>query len=301
MDRTRIIIDTDIGDDVDDALSLTLALVSPEIELCGITTVYKNVGMRSALACAILKVFGSYGKIPVLPGYSQPIRYHVDDSIVPHQCRNLPEDACVSGKPREAVDFIIQSVADDPDTVIVAIGPMTNIGMAVKLAPDIMRKARIVAMGGAFTAVYPEYNIMCDPEAADIMINSGANISMIGLDVTTKCVLTKEDEALIAQQKSEEGRYLASLSSIWLETSKSKKITLHDPLTVAYLIKPGLLSMRKEPLRIELEGTFTRGLTAVCRTPFRQREPYPDSVVNIADDVDSSGMRDLLFSRVFGI
>ena len=300
MDRIKIIIDTDIGDDVDDALAIALAIVSPEIELLGITTVYKNTNLRASLARDMLRVFGVADSVPVLPGFSQPIRYHVDDTVIPHQCCDL-KTAPLEGKPADAVSFIINTVRDCPETVIVAIGPMTNIAMAIKLAPDVMKNASIIAMGGAFTAVYPEYNIMCDPEAAHIMINSGADISMIGLDVTTKCVLTKEDERLILNQTSDTGRYLARLSGIWIETSKAKKITLHDPLTVALIASPDILSLRKEPVRIELEGTFTRGLTALCRTPFRQREPYPESVVSIADGVNSMKMRDFLFSRLFGI
>ena len=298
MEKTRIIIDTDIGDDVDDALAIALALSSSEIELCGITTVYKNVGMRSALAYDLLRIFGKEKDIPVISGFSQPIRYHVDDTIIPHQCRGI-SNCSITGKPREAIDFIINTIKKNPETVIVAIGPMTNIGLAIKLAPEVMKNSKILAMGGAFSAVYPEYNIMCDPEAADIMINSGADVSMIGLDVTTKCVLSKEDEGLILNQVSQRGRYLAELAGIWLETSKAKKITLHDPLTIAAIVSPDILSMRREPIRIELEGTFTRGLTALCRTPFRQREPYPESIVSVADGVDSSKMRDLLFSRLF--
>lgn len=297
MEKTRIIIDTDIGDDVDDALAIALALRSPEIEVLGITTVYKNVEMRTQLVLDLLQVYQA-DDIPVSTGFGQPIRYAVDDSMLPHQCRFLDRRLPLNCD-KDAVEFIIEMVRENPDVVIVPIGPFTNIGMAVKLAPELMRGTRIVAMGGAFSAVYPEYNILCDPEAANIVINSHAKVEMIGLDVTTKCVLAKEDERLILEQTDPKAAYLSRLTQVWLETSKSKKITLHDPLTIAYLIEPELLTMEPQPVQIELEGTFTRGLTALCRTPFRQRTPYPDSVIQVAKDVRSQRMRDLLFERLF--
>lgn len=297
MDKIRVVIDTDIGDDVDDALAIALALESPEIEVAGITTVYKNVGMRALLAKDMLKAF-SREEIPVVAGYGQPIRYKVDDSIIPYQCRDIsvvPESVVC----RNAVDFIIEEVRQHPDTIIVPIGPFTNIAMAARLAPDVMRNVRIVGMGGAFSAVYPEYNILCDPESAAIVIDVCRNITLAGLDVTTKCVLSKKDETQILQQSSSKGRYLAKLAKIWLETSKAHKITLHDPLPVAYLIDPGIMKVEQEPIRIELEGSFTRGLSALCRTPFRQREPYPDTVINVAKEVDYGTVHDILFERLF--
>ena len=297
MKKIKIIIDTDIGDDIDDALAIALALRSPEIEVLGITTVYKNVDSRTQLVLDLLQTFQSDG-IPVAKGMGQPIRYAVDSEVIPHQCKLLNRQLPLNCQ-RHAVDFIIETVKQHPDVVVVAIGPLTNIGMAIKLAPEILGKSRIVAMGGAFSAVYPEYNILCDPESANIVINSGAKVEMIGLDVTTQCVLSREDEQLILKNENASSRYLAKLLQIWLETSKSKKVTLHDPLTIGYLIQPYLLSMESEPIRIEMEGSFTRGLTAVCRTPFRQREPYPDSIVKIARAVQAKNMRDLLFSRLF--
>lgn len=296
MDRVRVIVDTDIGDDVDDAIALALALESPELEVVGVTTVYKNVHLRTQLARTLLDIYEA--DIPVATGIGQPFRYQVDDTSVPHQCRTLTktyEPNC----DLDAVSFIIDALRKDPGIVIIAIGPLTNIGMAVKLAPEILRQARIVIMGGAFTAVYPEYNILCDPEAANCVIHSGAQVEMIGLDVTTACVLSAADVQRILLGSSKRGRFLAELTSIWMDTSIAKKVTLHDPLTVAYVVDPTMLEMESEPINIELEGTFTRGLTALCRTPFRKRGEYPDSVVNVAREVSFPALRSLLFERVF--
>ncbi|QQO09367.1 nucleoside hydrolase [Breznakiella homolactica] len=295
----KIIIDTDIGDDVDDALAIALALRSPELEVAGITTVYKNVAQREQLALTLLDVYGRRD-IPVAVGFGKPIRYETDTSAIPHQCRNLRnkiERNCDS----DAVSFIIESVRKDPAIILVAIGPYTNIGMAVKLAPEIMRGVRVVGMGGAFSAVYPEYNIMCDPEAVNILLKSECRIEMVGLDVTVKCVLSPDDLAGIKQCREAEHQFLGGLIDIWMDTSIGKKVTLHDPLTVAYLIDPGILTMKMEPVDVELEGTFTRGLTAVLRTPFRQRKPLPPDNVNVAVDVDFPRLRSLVLRRVFGI
>lgn len=298
MAKLKIIIDTDLGDDVDDVLAIALALRSPEIEILGITTVYKNTAMRSQLALELLDIF-QVADIPVVTGMSQPIRGLVDSTGIPHQCRNLGRDGVVAEE-RHAVEFIIDTLKRHPDAILVGIGPLTNIGLAAYLAPDVMKNTRVVLMGGAFTAVYPEYNIMCDPEAANLLIESSATVEMIGLDVTTKCVLSDQDVEQIMNGSGRVGEFIGGLTKIWMETSIAKKVTLHDPLVIAYLVDPHLLQMKEEPIRIELDGTNTRGLTALCRTPFRQRAPFPKSVVKVAVSVDSQKMRDMLFDRVFG-
>lgn len=297
MEPTRIFIDTDIGDDVDDALAIALAVLSPELALTGVSTVYGNASARQQLAAQLLRQLGA--EVPAAAGLGQSLRFQANTTVLPRQCQALTEQRSVMGG-RHGVELLVETIRANPETVIVALGPLTNIAMAILLAPDVMKRASIVLMGGAFRAVYPEYNILCDPEAANIVLQSGAKIRMVGLDVTVPCVLSKEDEGLIASFHSGYRGFLASLSAIWLETSKSKKITLHDPLTVASLIDPSLLELEAAPVRIELDGGPLRGLTVDLRHPFRQREPIPPPNAEIAVSVDASRTCRLVMERIFG-
>lgn len=297
MEPMRIFIDTDIGDDVDDALAIALAVLSPELALTGVSTTYGNVSARQQLAAQLLHQLGT--DVPVAAGLGQSLRFQANTSVLPHQCRALAEQPPVTGG-RHGVELLLETVREDPETVIVALGPLTNIAVATLLAPDVMKRTNIVLMGGAFRAVYPEYNILCDPEAANIVLQSGAKIRMIGLDVTVPCVLSKEDESFIESFHSGYRGFLASLSTIWLKTSKSKKITLHDPLTVASLIDPSLLKFEAAPVRIELDTGPLRGLTVNLRHPFRQREPIPPPNAEIAVSVDALRTCRLVMERIFG-
>lgn len=294
----KVLIDTDIGDDIDDALAISLAVLSPEIELIGVTTVYKNTKSRLSLARNLLNLL-SANKVPVAQGIQNPLSNNVDTSEIPFQAMNLKTlyDSNYSGN---AVDLIIESVKKYPDIIIVGIGPYTNIAVAMRLAPDIMKNAHIVLMGGAFSAVYPEWNVMCDVCAADILLNSGCkNLEMIGLDVTVKCVLTEEELRYIKLCKKPYQHFLSDLVDIWMDTSKGKKVTLHDPLTIAYLIFQQLLTMEKLPVVIEKEGKSAKYSTVVLKTPFRQRTKLPESNVNVAVDVDAEKVRQLIMSRIF--
>lgn len=299
MAAVRILIDTDIGDDVDDALAIALALNSAELEVVGVTTVYQNTRMRAQLALQLLQVMGAE-HIPVAVGIEQPIRNRVDSTVIPHQCRNM-NATYPSNCNLHAVDLIIETLRKDPDTVLVPIGPFTNIAIAAKLAPELIASSRIVAMGGAFGSVYPEYNIMCDPEAANIVLSSGARVELVGLDVTVQCQLSKEDIDKIYRCRGSVERYICSLMDIWLHTSISGKVTLHDPLTVAYLADSSLLRMESVPVAVEMDGGITRGLTAVLRTPFRQRQSVLKDNALVAREVDARKMRDTLMNRVFNL
>lgn len=298
MAPQRIFIDTDIGDDVDDALAIALAVLAPELEVMGISTVYRNAAARQQLAMELLRHLGAE-HIPVAAGSSQPLGEHLDTGVIPPQCAGIaldrPLNCC-----RHGVELLLETLRRDPSVVLVAIGPLTNLAIAALLAPEVIRRTKIVLMGGAFRAVYPEYNIMCDPEAANIVLRSGADVQMVGLDVTVPCVLSRQDEGKIASFCEGYQGFLASLCDVWLQTSKSKKITLHDPLTVASLIDPTLLKLEPAPVRVELGTGQLRGLTTDLRHPFRRREPLPEPNAKIATAVDAQRLCRMVMRRLFG-
>ena len=185
-----IIFDTDIGDDVDDALALALALQSPELDVKAITTVSDQAALRSRLVWKELGVFGRQD-IPIGTGAEEPLLDLVRTGRHP-QFDVLTAEDVVPGPSLRAVDLIIRTLLDSPRKItIVPVGPLTNIALALKTEPRIKEKIeRIVLMGGAYQILQPEYNVYCDRIASEIVFRSGVPITGVGLDVTT----TLQDE-----------------------------------------------------------------------------------------------------------
>src|SRR5690625_452156 len=142
----KIIIDTDIGDDIDDALALALVLNSPELEVVGITTVFKNTKIRTQLTLGLLEAYGK-SDIPVATGIGRPIFEKVDVNEIPVQWSKdypLIEENC----DLHAVDLILQLIEKHPDVKLIAIGPLTNIAAAYMKNPELMKSVEVVIMAG---------------------------------------------------------------------------------------------------------------------------------------------------------
>jgi len=186
----RILIDTDIGGDVDDALALAMALNTPDIEIVGITNVYLANAWRAGVTKHVLQVYGREN-IPVCTGAEKPLLGWWDESRIPN---SSPDYGEFGGKALpHACDFIIEKAMEYDDLILVAIGPLTNVGLALAKAPHIASRIKIILMGGQLNKAHPEWNIVCDPEAARIVFESGADITMVGLDVTNRTQLTREE------------------------------------------------------------------------------------------------------------
>ncbi len=291
--KKEILIDTDIGDDIDDALALALALRSPELNLLAVTTVFKNTAERAKLAHALLKKYNRTD-IPVYEGIAMPMVNEVSIKDIPCQCAAIEDDDYVK-RDEHAIDVIIDTVKAYPALTILAIGPLTNIALAILKAPEVMAKANIVLMGGAFGTTEPEWNIFCDPEAASVVFRSGANIKAIGLDVTTRCTLSKENEAVAKACVTEEAAFLMKLFAAWHKAS-GYGITLHDPLIIGAIINPKLVRYEERKIVIELRGENTRGATIVKQSFFKTFET-PNAA--IATSVESEEFVDFFMKRVF--
>lgn len=296
----RIILDTDIGDDIDDALALALVLESPEIELIGITTVFKYAELRSRLTRYILQQYSRL-EIPIYTGLSKPIKTNVEveSTILPAQFDVLDYKIREEQeKNQDAVDFITTTVKNDPDVYIVAIGPLTNIAAAVINEPEIMKNAKLVMMGGMITTAYPEWNIVCDPEAAHVVFESGMDITMIGLDVTLKSRLKERELQSIHQCVKDDSKCLSSLTKKWMSESKHNPI-LHDPLAIGYLISDKLFKFKHSDIRVETQGEFTRGVTVDYGDVFGHRNLERINA-KVAIDVDRDQFVTMFLQRVFG-
>lgn len=235
-----VVLDTDIGDDIDDALALSLLLNSPEVELRGVTTVFRDAPLRAKLAVEVLKGWNRV-EIPVHAGASDPL-------LIPYS--QIPGGVAVgrqferleSGLPEvggvHGVEFLAQSVREAASNgeilTILAIGPMTNIALFVSTYPDLAAQARLVMMAGHWSQPQPEWNILCDPEASAIVFAQAhkwrKKPRMVGIDVTHQVVLTPEEEARFAASPKPVARYLGDLIALW-----GHKVTLHDPLAALTL------------------------------------------------------------------
>lgn len=295
MEKIKIIIDTDLGDDVDDAAAIALAVNSPEIEVIGITTVYKNVVARAQMAADLLRIYNR-SDIPVYAGQGMPIieRFDVQEEPIQYEILQERHEIDVSVY---AADFIIETIARDTEVCIVAMGPMTNLALAFLKAPGIMKNARIIGMGGAFLNSLPEWNIKCDPEAARIVTDYSNNLTLLGLDVTKFCKLTTEQLKSVSSMEDTRVRYLyKGMQKFMHETGYP--ITLHDVLIIAYLIDETVLSLKQGDFTVELRGELTRG-TIVHKTNYYEIENESERLFHYAVGLDLEKFRNIVMGRVF--
>ena len=261
----KIIIDMDIGDDIDDAFALLLAMHS-DMDIIGITTVFKNTEERARIAKLIMKKFGGkYKNVPVYAGYGTPLAKNSEK--YPHTCQYTPEidrDDLKpdSNTPEDAVDFIIESCKKYKDQLtIIPIGPFTNLAKVIQKDKDALALAgKIVIMGGAYFKQYVDWNVICDVEAAKIMFESLENIHCIGADVTHLLRLdTKDDEKICTYVGNASAEYVKTLYSLWKENTKSIGI-LHDPLAIYYAIDESICTCESAPV-VLIDKGLARGVT----------------------------------------
>jgi len=298
-----VIIDTDIGDDIDDAYAIAFALNSPELNLKAVTTVFGNVEVRTKLALKLLKTFGRED-IPVATGIGKPF---IEKTFRARATKQIPNQAKVLVKgeslPRpslkHAVDLIISTVMDAKDKItIIPVGALTNIASAIIKEPRLVEKTKLVVMGGVISKPLAEHNIRCDPEAARVVFESGIGITMVGLDVTMKCRLSEKDVANLKSRGLATTNLLADMTEAFMEaasTHAERKVypILHDPLAVGVSFKPDLVKMQPKLVRVETQGEFTRGFTIASDSD------KPNAQVCV--DVDSERFVKLFMDRILSI
>lgn len=304
----KIIIDTDPGQD--DAVAILLALASPELEVLGLTTVAGNVPLALTTRNAQL-ITGLSGKqVPIVAGRDRPLNRQLVTAEYVHGQTGL--DGIDLGEPHlpvtpgDGVDFIIDTLRREaPGTVtVVPIGPLTNIAAAFARAPDIIpRVQQVVLMGGAYFEVgnvtpTAEFNIYVDPEAAAQVLNSGVDVVMMPLDVTHKALTSADWLAGLRALGTRAGEAVASWTDFFERYDREKYgaegAPLHDPCTIAYLIRPELFSGRRINVEIETEGRYTTGMTVADWWGVTGREPNALFI----RDIDRDGFFTLLTKRI---
>lgn len=304
-----LIIDCDPGQD--DALMLFMALNAKEFDIKGIVAVAGNVPLSAtALNIRILADICARTDIPLFAGEHKPIARELVTAEYVHGKTGIDGvdiyQPSVELQSQSGVDFIIESLAQaaENELTIVATGPLTNIALAIHRAPQLVSKIKqIVLMGGAMFEggnITPsaEFNIYVDPEACKIVLECQRPIYMFGLDVTHKVMSSPQRVEAIRKIDNKVATAAANMLAFFDRYDAQKYGTqgapLHDPCTIAFLLKPELFKMKDCACQVETASELTRGHTAV---DFWQ---VTDQIANIcwAYDVDKEGFFDLLEQRL---
>jgi inosine-uridine nucleoside N-ribohydrolase len=301
---TPVIIDCDPGHD--DAMALLLAVASPELELSAVTTVAGNQTLEKVTANAIrvLDVAGAHA-VPVAAGADRALIHPARAAGEVHGETGLdgPDLPGPSREPerRHAIDLIAEKLRQRPHTLI-PVGPLTNLALLLAVHPELKaRIERIVVMGGAYglgnVSAAAEFNIWADPEAAHRVFTSGLDITMVGLDVTHRAMLSAaRAEALRATGRA--GGVVADLHAFYrrfhLDVYGHDDTPVHDALAVASVIDSDLLITEALPVEIDITQGPCRGRTVVDRL---HRSARPANA-RVAVDVDAEGFIELLTSRI---
>ncbi|EKN4709229.1 TPA: nucleoside hydrolase [Yersinia enterocolitica] len=281
----RLIIDCDPGNgvpgaNVDDGLALALAIAAPEITLELITIVAGNTPCEVGFSVAHDLVSRLGLDIPIIRGASQALveptalwRDKLDNGAARNGLTALWQQTPVppqlaSGAPL-AAHAIGELICNNPGEItLVAIGPLTNIAHAIQLYPQMASSvAEIAIMGGVFNVegYLKDTNFGIDPEAAHVVLTSGANITLAPLDVTTQTQMLHQDLDKIAQIDSPLSRYLVETLRPWISYSMQTRglpgCWVHDALVVAWLLDKSIVTTTRDYIDVALEGALTRGMT----------------------------------------
>jgi len=316
----RIILDTDIGTDVDDALALALAIGSPELQIEGVTTVHADAQLRARIAQRLLHLAGRED-IPVIAGASLPIKKPIPESfhwnpilkghegvgILPSEDLTPSDDLKATAD--DAARFIIEKAADHRGELsIVTIGPVTNIGRALQIEPQLSDWiCDLTLMGGMVDINRVEWppvletNLNADPGAAEIVFASGIPLTMVGFEVTTQVSLSPEQRQAMTDWKHPLSdalvilmeQMLVSFEDFSQEVGLSRDIFegrtyMHDPLAVYTCFASHLVKVRRLHVQLEVHNQVLRTI------------PYDDRIPNmfVCVDVDAPNFVDFYIDRI---
>ena len=273
----RVIIDTDPG--VDDAMAILLALNSPELKVEALTVVPGNVEAWQGLQNA-LKIISLAGHcdLPVAGGAKHPLNQKLITAQYWHGKNGLadvelPAPKC-KADPRFGPDLIVELIHKYPHEItLIPVGPLTNIALAVSKDPSIVPLVKdIVIMGGSISGGNvdgaAEANIYGDPEAAAIVFNAGWIVTMIGSDIGERTLITRAHLRQLQSLHGPASEFVARLADFYLTRSEKSGYSgaaMYDPLAVATVIDPTLVTLKDMHVDVETKGEFTRGETVANR------------------------------------
>ena len=279
MSDTRpIILDTDIGTDVDDIFALVLLARSPALDLVGVTTVYGDTGLRTRICRYVLDTLGQ----PSIASVSGERTTLADRELwwAGHEGLGIPglDDVQIAGD-ASAPDYLIKEAQRHGGRLeIAAIGPLTNIAVAIQRDPEFGSRIRhLWIMGGAFAIDRAEHNIKCDPDAAQIVFDSGIPITLAPLDVTKRILWSKPERAAIGESNGALGPVLVDQLDRWWAFIGAEENNPHDPIAVLMATHPELYRVEQGTVAVRLDAADAG------RTTFT---PSADGHVAVATDLD---------------
>jgi purine nucleosidase len=311
MAARPIIIDCDPGQD--DAIAILMALASPEeLHVLGITCVAGNVPLsRTELNARRICELAGRLDMPVFAGCPRPLILPLRTATHAHGRTGLdgcglPEDSAMALQDRHAVDFIVDTCmsGEDNGATICALGPMTNLAMAIVMEPRIISKIdKVVFMGGAAFGLgnitpSAEFNIAVDPHAARIVLESGVDAVMFGLDVTHQAITTPARLDSVRAIQTPVGRAAAGMLTFYdrnnLERYGSPGGPLHDPCVIAWLLQPDLFRGKRVHVAVETDSALSMGRTVVDWWAAMGATPN----ATVMDRVDANGFYALVLDRL---
>ncbi len=299
-----VIIDCDPGHD--DAMALMLAVASPELELVAVTTVAGNQTLDKVTANAIRVLdVARETDIPVAAGADRPLVHLARVAGEVHgetglDGPDLPPPSRAP-EPLHAVDLLAQNLRERPLTLI-AIGPLTNVALFIATHPELTGQIeKVVIMGGAIGLgnVTPsaEFNVWADPEAAHRVFTSGLDITMVGLDVTHRAMLSAE-RADALRETGHAGAVVADLHRFYRQFHEKvyghSDTPVHDALAVSHVIMPEVITTQHLPVEIDITHGPSRGRTVVDELGRTGQAPN----AHVSTDVDATAFIDLLTGRI---
>lgn len=297
MNTIPIIIDCDTG--TDDAIALIAALYTPEFDIRAITTVDGNVALKytSQNTLNLVRYLGFDTKVAV--GAPHPIiGQAIHSESVTHGSTGMGTIVLPQTKEqfyeKNAVETIIEEARTcQGELVLVPIGPMTNIAQTIMVYPELKTLIKeIVFMGGSMfggnITTTAEFNAWCDPEALSIVLNSGIQCKMIGLDVTTKAILDQEEADYFRDLGTKAGNLVADLLEFMIDRFKNggEDVLMHDGLAVSVVVEPDIVTTKPFYVDCECNGRYTRGHTYVATNEVFFKKDERPTVCHVALELD---------------
>ena len=284
-----MVLDTDIGSDVDDLLALVFILRSRELALQGVTTVYGDTRLRARLAKVVCGMSG-HADVPVIPGAGKPLsgRQVYWAGIEGEGIAGL-EDVKLEYEDGAEEFLLSEAEARQGELEVLAIGPLTNIARAIDREPRFCRWIkRLYMMGGTFFDGRPEHNIRCDTVAAAKVFGSGLRLTALGLDVTTIPSIREQEVRRLEAASHPVSQLAAEQIRRWWLFRHAGQNHPHDPLAALAMERPDLFRFEKCGVQVELDGPFYGRTYRVTSEP----------LVNVASDVFPRTALELIFDRL---
>lgn len=309
----RLLVDCDTG--IDDALMLLYLAGSPEVEVVAVGSVHGNIPSPLAAANSrrVLELT-RLRDVPVYVGAGRPLAQPLATSELVHGADGLGNVDCpfpqvppYAGKSWPEV-LVRLARAHPGELTLLATGPLTNVALALLLEPELQRLlARVVVMGGAVSVPgnatpLAEANIWHDPEAADLVLHAGWDLTLVGLDVTMQTILTGERLDRLAAASGPVPSFAWRILQHYLDVYETslgyRGCALHDPLAAAVALDPSLVHCDRAPVHVELRGTLSRGQTILDRRRFRDSISDDRQPISVAIEVEREQFLERFLQRL---